>query len=164
SPTLVSAPLATTAMRSPAGDQRGAASERPSLGAYSTCSPLPSAAAVPSTQAPLASWRTKQTRLPSGDQSPSTALGTTRRGSPPRSGTRNSEVAPPSECAKSSVAPSGENRGASSGPPVSAASSPVASSRRQMRRSPSRRETKASVRPSGETAGLQSRPEYDSGR
>ena len=62
---------------------------------------------------------------------------------------------------KSSVAPSGENRGkSSSGPSVSATSVPVASCFSQIRPLPSRSDRKAIERPSGEAAGEKSWPEY----
>ena len=99
--------------------------------------------------------------LPSADHDASRPLSMRRRGSPPRRETRKSEKLAPVRRLKSSVAPSGENRGRlSSGPSVSATSVPVASCLSQIRPLPSRSDRKAIERPSGEAAGEKSWPEY----
>ena len=99
-------------------------------------------------------------RRPSGAQDGSLARPSAiRRGSPPTVGDRKSPNGAADPRRKSSVLPSGENRGVESdGPAVSATSSPVASCFSQMRERPSRVEVKAIVLPSGDAEGPDSLP------
>jgi hypothetical protein len=100
----------TRAIHVPSGELRGRLNELCGRRAMMR-SPEPSAAAMPTDVVlPVLSidQRAKTTFLPSGSQSPPTASPTIRRGAPPTTGMRNSDVDPPSSCAKRSCESSGE--------------------------------------------------------
>ena len=116
----------------------------------------PSAQTTPTAEVslpPAVFQRRKAMRVPSGDQSPSTASLTTLRGSPPKAPTRYSDVRPFSVRVNRIVGPAGENRAKSSVPEVSGRSSPPGSCLIQIRGRPSRSEVKAMKRPEEEAEG-----------